>query len=540
MPAIQFDSTDGAPATFDRCILRSLSVEPSYFSPTCILTLDATFFDVEIFLDLPVTEARGYEHSKLYYSVGPNFEFSEDRVITFRVDVLRLPRRIRVLIPHAIKTEGPIRIRIDPAPMAEAGEYALTAIWILPDDTSETSRHARIEAHKEWVRRRVEATEAIAQPMLDHYPSSLSIELTPRCNLTCGHCSSHGQPDLHQMHNRMPEMSPDVLKRLADEVFPSLTSICIVGRGEPTMTSHELWGTLTKSVIKHRVLLSIVTNGHFIKRRITPELLPFIDSVMFSIDGTESKTFAANRGGADFDQVWDAVEWFHNLRKSSNLARRPRLNFSWTLKRNNIAQFPEFVRRIAAVEADLLYARHLLVFFEKDREQSVMDESVLANPYLLEAYNLLERYNIRSDCVPLIATAPHDQNSKGVERTIIQMQQATPAKRDGCMFIHRTGVILADGEVPTCTAPFVKVAGYVGREPTFMNIWNGPVMKGVRASLNTSAEWKQCQDCWYREGTYKRQRTAITELRRHDITQASSFTEKSWDFRAQDKTPRLS
>lgn len=292
---------------------RQLAVQPSYVT-VCALTPGVAFFEIEITLDLPAREARRYEHSKLYYTTGSRYKFSEERVVTFCIERLRTPQRIRIVLPDGAKTARLVRVRIDPAPLAEAGEYAVTAFRVAPDETSDTARIARLEAHKEAVRRQVEASEASNLTTLSHHPSSLILELTPRCNLTCIHCSSHGQVELHQAHNRMPEMSPAMLTRLADEVFPSLTSICLVGRGEPTLASDTLWRSFTEAVVKHRVLLAIITNGTFIQRRLTPELLPFIDNITMSIDGLTDATFAANRVGASLEKVWTAVEWFHDQR----------------------------------------------------------------------------------------------------------------------------------------------------------------------------------------------------------------------------------
>jgi pyruvate-formate lyase-activating enzyme len=66
-----------------------------------------------------------------------------------------------------------------------------------------------------------------------HYPESLCVELQPGCNLTCAHCASHGTAELHRECNALGEVDRALLARLAEEVFPYLTSLCILGRGEP-------------------------------------------------------------------------------------------------------------------------------------------------------------------------------------------------------------------------------------------------------------------------------------------------------------------
>jgi radical SAM protein with 4Fe4S-binding SPASM domain len=390
------------------------------------------------------------------------------------------------------------------------------------DRHAEASRLAEIYALKEQVRQEVEAAEAVKATTCRHYPSALSIELTPRCNLTCSHCSSHGEADLHARHNRKAEMDVERLERLAREVFPSLTAVGLVGRGEPLATSNRLWDALVRQLREFRVFLTAVSNGTFLPRRITPELLPFVETLTVSVDGATPQTFGRHRGGAQLERILENVAAFHDLRKSSGLTRAPRLGFSWTLMRDNVREFPTFIRKVAALDPDLVYARHLLVFHERTREQSLLGRPEVANEPLREAYELMAEYGIRSDCPPL-------------ELPQADSPPPAPAQwerpRDRCMFVHRTAVIAADGEVPTCSAPFAALAGRLDEEASFARIWNGDVMRGVRGALDTDEEWEQCANCWYREGRYQAQRAAADDHGpRYDLGAAGKFTNAAWDF----------
>lgn len=192
---------------------------------------------------------------------------------------------------------------------------------------------------------------------------------------------------------------------------------------------------------------------------------------------------------------------------------------------------------MASVEADALYMRHLLVYFEKDREQSLIDASALVNPYLHEAHELLTRYQIGGNGMPLSADPATQDATPAALDADTAMTATTSLARDGCIFIRRTGVILADGEVPTCGAPFVRTAGAINQATNFMDVWNGAPMREVRATLNTPAEWEQCHHCWYREGAYHQQRKAIAARCQPEMTRPTTFTEETWDFRKNDKTP---
>jgi MoaA/NifB/PqqE/SkfB family radical SAM enzyme len=481
---------------------------------------------------VPWDQSRRYEYSKLYYATEEHEDFSEDRVLCFRVQHGETPLRVRLVIPATVLNAQRIHLRLDPLPQCTAGRYRVLSLSCVEPADDAATRTDGLRQLKAEVRQRVVQAEASSEEVCTHYPESLNIELTAACNLNCGICSAHGLPDLHRRHNKMPELAIDVLSKVADEVFPSLTAVCLVGRGEPTVVSNALWELLVDRVAHHDVLLSVVTNGTTLKKRITAELLPHLDMLTVSIDGASEGTFERNRGGASLQRVLDNIEHFCGLRRTARLLRRPRLGFSWTLRRNNIREFPDFIRLIARFEPDLVYARHLMVFFDKDRHETLVDDPGVANAQLQEAYELIRAYGIQSDCPPLATiekNAPTDVDSEMQATGDALLQSAS--KADRCMFVHRTGVILSDGQVPICSRPYVPEAGRLCATTSFENIWNGPTMRAVRTSLGTDREWRVCRDCWYREGRYSAQRAAAEKGQTFDLTQKNPLTNEAWDFR---------
>ncbi len=95
---------------------------------------------------------------------------------------------------------------------------------------------------------------------------------------------------------------------------------------------------------------------------------------------------------------------------------------------------------------------------------------------------------------------------------------------------------MADGEVVTCANMYAASAGTLSASSSFQSIWNGEVMQSVRASLNTEQEWDQCRSCWYREIKYHSQRAQWAAGEHYPLTEATSFSEKAWDFRDRQET----
>jgi len=446
------------------------------------------------------------------------------------------PCTLHVVLPEEVRRSQTVEFRFDPAPSAVEGVVRVSEIRFVQGDDDDhdedASRVARLEDLKDRVRRACEAGEIEHVPVMEHLPQSLKLELTARCNLTCPHCSSHGTEELHLRHNRMPEMPVEQLVRLADEVFPSLTSLGLVGRGEPLLVSNRLWSTLIDKLDEYRVLLTLVTNGTLVHRRITPDVMRLVETLHVSVDGGTESTFAINRKGAHLAQAVDALEYLNEVRRPLGRARRPRIGVTWTLKANNVEELPAFIERAIGIGIEQVTLRHLLVFHGHSRGESVVDRPEIANGPLRATYELLRRHGIRGDCPPLIEeTAPVGAHrDEGATPVVLRRTPGNP-QRDGCMFVHRTAVVHVDGLVPTCAAPFAAAAGRFGSDTTFGDIWNGEVLREVRSTIDTPAEWPQCTNCWYREGRYQSQRRSYDSgAQRYDISAPDELTRRSWDF----------
>ena len=537
----------------------------SHFAGPLVVLPGHAFVDIDLEIDVSWEDSRAYRYSKLYFSRSPAHEFAESRVVCFRIGENRKRHRVRIELPAAARGAGLLFLRLDPFPYAR-GTARVHGFRLVAarDRDAELSRAARLDALKERTRAAVERSEREQAQVAEHYPESLGLELQPGCNLVCGHCSSHGTAALHARHNRMGAIDGARLAKLADELFPHLTMVNVVGRGEPLMVSDALWADFAGHLARNRVMLSVVTNGYFVERRITPDLLPWIDTLTVSIDGLSPETFAANRGGASFDKVIAGVRHFHELRKAAGLPRRPKLCISWTLKKNNIREFPDFVRFMAQFEPDRFYARHLLLFHDKDAGESLLDFPDLANRYLSEAYELMAALGIETDCPPLFESvdafprpgeAPKESPAAtgdvppgsetwgvppgsetwgvppGSETWGMPPELAGVPPQDlACVYIHRTGILLAGGEMSTCGVQYAAKVGDFG-EASFMDLWNGEVMRNVRRDINTPAEWDQCRDCWFRQSRFHEQRSQRAQVAAYPLKRMTRFSRKAWDFR---------
>lgn len=496
------------------------------------------FVDLDLEIDISWEHSRQYRYSKLYFSSGIDQEFSEDRVICFRISDNCVRHRVRVRLPENATANDEICLRFDPFPYTQGQAYVYGCMLVSESNPDQAlSEAANIDALKRETRGAVEKSERDQLEVVPHFPESLSLELQSGCNLQCTHCATHGTPESHAHNNRIGAIELPRLRALASEVFPYLTLLHLVGRGEPLMVSDALWDVLENEVRRNRLLLTVVTNGSFVERRITRKILPYIDTLTISIDGFSPDVFASNRGGASFEKVIQAVSYYHEMRKSARLPRRPKLCISWTLKKNNIAELPAFVRFMEQFEPDRYYMRHLLVSRDQDQSESLLDTPDLANHYLAEAYEIIAAQGVSTDCPPLI-DAVVDLQVQGSATALVAAKEAPrqPAPREKiCHYIHRTGSINSEGTMKTCAVYYAKKVGTFGADNSFLSLWNGETMRRLRGDINTQDEWDQCRNCWFRESRFQSQRVERANLGAYSLLQKTNFSQKAWDYRSRNK-----
>lgn len=555
------------------------------------------YIDFDIKLDFTFEQGKHYQYSKLYYSTGSDTSFDESRVICFQPVRRQQFEKIRLALPDYLPQCDSIFIRIDGLPYSE-GEYEVRNVQLVDGLSDQPlSRMADWYANRQRTRSAVQDSEARGAGLLPHYPESVSLELTPRCNLTCPHCSSHGTTALHKHHNRLPEMTMAQLEEIAHETFPHITALSLVGRGEPSMVSHPLWLRMAELVRHYGVRISCVTNGHFIRQRFTEDLIPYVDEICVSMDGNSQEVHGFNRGGSSLEKVMDNIAWFHELRQKASLARRPKLSIYWTLMTNNLHELPEFIREAERFSPDYFAIRHLVVFHDNSRERSLLGHPEKVNHYLKEAYAELHRQGIDFEAPPLmdetqsqsaaiteniIARVPVETGSVRVcapdtlaespdmpvvsqDVTVAQKDSAAPIPEissssetaassekpddailcnrfeeldedylaEHCTWMYRTGIISYNGEVSTCGKHYGERVGQLDDDTRFDDIWNGPAMRSLRETFNTPGMWRQCRECWLRELRWHAQR------HEDDISDSVrlkkvQYTQASWDYRTYD------
>jgi MoaA/NifB/PqqE/SkfB family radical SAM enzyme len=130
-------------------------------------------------------------------------------------------------------------------------------------------------------------------------PITANIALTNKCNLRCEICGSQKSLDLEGSGRRHTEL--DLLKSIAETVFPFLVTVELNSQGDPLLSPHI--ETVLSLIREHKCELKVQTNGTLFSDRIVGLLASMHGEVNISVDAVGPKFDEVRAGG-----VWSKAE----------------------------------------------------------------------------------------------------------------------------------------------------------------------------------------------------------------------------------------
>ncbi len=140
---------------------------------------------------------------------------------------------------------------------------------------------------------RVSLLNPIALLQKKSAPRSCTLYMTDTCNLRCGGCSRQAVGV-----KRVKEMKLDTVQRMVS-LYPSVSSYCIAGFGEPTLCSDFV--RIVDFLKMKMKYVGIITNGTHLDKLLSLQFAP--DYISISLYGFDNESYAAYCGVPVFDQV---------------------------------------------------------------------------------------------------------------------------------------------------------------------------------------------------------------------------------------------
>lgn len=177
-------------------------------------------------------------------------------------------------------------------------------------------------------------------PIVDlTFPTSINLEISSLCNLSCVYCPSH-LPSLKQMAKTHGVMKKEVFNKAMDEIDShGPMRLALHKDGEPLLHPHIL-DILSRVKQNQPHYVTLITNAQLLTDEISEAILNYhIDSIIFSI-GAASSSFYEKIKGKGFELVIENILRF--LKKRDVFHPVPLVNVQII----NLPEYPEMKSEI--------------------------------------------------------------------------------------------------------------------------------------------------------------------------------------------------
>ena len=330
----------------------------------------------------------------------------------------------------------------------------------------------------------------------------LYLEPTSACNLRCRTCvrNSWSEPTGFMEISTFRKFLDD-LKR-----FPSLQEMAFWGIGEPLYH-----GDIVEMVaLAHArgLRTEIVTNGTLLDEPIAKGLVKAgLDTIVVSMDGVSSESYADIRCGGDLSRVRDNIMGLRRARKSIFWSS-PEIGIEFVAMRRNVDQLPELANTASSMGATFIVITNLLPYTEELKGEILYDLSAQTRNdtprYFASPDLLLPRIDMRPEYM-----APLFKLMRRVGRPNIGLRAYAPSDDDHCPFISRGSLAVSwTGDVSPCVALMHSYRCFViGREKSMRrysagnireeeiyDIWNKEEYRDFRRRV-TAFDFAPCFRC---------------------------------------------
>lgn len=311
--------------------------------------------------------------------------------------------------------------------------------------------------------------------MLASFPSKLIIDTTTKCNLKCSFCfRQHSEEENFKLN---VDMSPAVLERIIEQLFPTAEIIMLSMAGEPLLSPHI--DRILEAAAEFDVGIHLTTNGTlFAQKGLIDRILPALASVEISCDSLSPEVFETLRCGAKLKDILENARQIGRVRKL--ITTKPfHFGFSMTLFKENIHELPDMVRMIHELGGSFLRGTFGIIFNSEDLDSSLALYPETYNHFHEKAHNAASIYGVGLE-LPARFGEP---------------VSACNIKNGVCSFLYEGTRIYNNGYMAACLRSDPPVIlDFMSRG--FKSCWNSKEMKRLREKHMTEHAHPSCRDCY--------------------------------------------
>lgn len=297
-----------------------------------------------------------------------------------------------------------------------------------------------------------------------NYPEKLVFTYTYVCNFKCFMCNLHGSPADHLPHSIINKF---------EHILPFVKVFAVSG-GEPLI--RDSWIPWFQEAKKHQVSTEMGTNGSLMRGDTADRVAELCDSIHISIDAATSKTYNSIRGHS----FTDLLRNVHGvLDKSEKIRRNIDVVFRFVAMRRNVAELAKLVGIAHSFGVKTVVAVYMRATTAQTYSESLFLDKDYSDINLIKAKAVADELGVNimlpqpflSDIVYSAASSKH-----AFCREPWKYLEINPQGLSGlcCSFAGSGDNII---------------------ESSFEDVWNSPLKRAVRSTVNTDHEMPCCKNC---------------------------------------------
>lgn len=319
-------------------------------------------------------------------------------------------------------------------------------------------------------------------PSVINDPVIANIEITTYCNLKCQFCA---RARLKKHNKHMPF---DLFRNIL-ALLPNTYKIVLVGLGE-TLLHPQLVDFIKYAKSLNRKV-GLVTNAMLLKPESSKRLLEAgLDSIAFSIDGSDVNLSSLVRNGTDFNEVIGNIKEFITITNSTH--KISTAVFS-AVSIDTVFHLKDLIDRVSELGVDVLmlsdinFKTNLNHTLWQNRDENI-EETVRRGVVYAFSKNL-----------PVLSV--HGLEEFGIEKRYHDFLLIPPGqlynrsqKHTWCFSPWQTLPIDVDGNITLCDCQPEFAIGNLFQKP-FSQIWNGEALQKYRIEMLSGEPPEACKIC---------------------------------------------
>lgn len=319
-------------------------------------------------------------------------------------------------------------------------------------------------------------------PTAKNDPVIANIEITTCCNLKCRFCARS------QLTKSNKHMSFDLFQKIL-ALLPNTYKIVLVGLGEPLLHPQIIDFIKYAKTLKKKV--GLVTNAMLLNTSLSKQLLDAgLDSIAFSLDGSDTELSSLVRKGTNFNKVIKNIREFVAI--SNTTQRISKAVFS-AVSIDTVTRLKDLIDRVTELGVDVLMLTDLN--FKANLDHTLwknMNENIEVNIRKAVSYGF-------SKNLPVLSV--HGLEEFGLEKRYHDFLLIPPEQlyqrsnyHARCFSPWQTVPIDVEGNITLCDCQPEFIIGNLFRN-SFSEIWNGEAIQKYRAVMLSDEPPEACRIC---------------------------------------------